>query len=140
MRNSCARSPIFGLLPWVLCIGLVSVLPGTAKAECVPNQTVVPACLSGTAVSPDYAGAVIQENGEPGLRQVVQGDIVAGWTVDEIGPGYVALKRGTRTARLEMPQREPANVELVQRGADDPPRAARRGPVNILHPVTRERD
>src|SRR6266403_1993998 len=100
MRNCCTYSQIFGFLAWVLCIGAISMLPGTAKAECVPNQTIVPACLSGTAISPGYAGAVIQEDGQSGLRQMMQGDIVAGWTVDEIGPGYVTLKRGTRTARL----------------------------------------
>jgi hypothetical protein len=116
------------------------MLPTIAKADCVPNQTVVPACLSGTAVSPGYAGAVIKEDGQSGLRQVVQGDIVAGWTVDEIGPGYVALKRGARTARLELPQDQSANVELTQPGAEDTPRTAGSGPVNDPRSAGRERD
>jgi len=136
MCNSGSHSKI----SWFLYVAAVSVLSGAVKADCVRNQTVVPACLSGTVVSDGYAGAVIQEDGQSGLRQVMQGDIVAGWTVDEIGPGYVALKRGTRTARLELPQSQSANVELVQQGADDPPRPARHGPVNNRRSAAREHD
>jgi len=136
MCNSGSHSKI----SWFLYVAAVSVLSGAVKANCVRNQTVVPACLSGTAVSDGYAGAVIQEDGESGLRQVMQGDIVACLTVDEIGPGYVALKRGTRTTRLELPQSQSANVEPVQPGADDTPRAVRRGPVGNPRSAARERD
>jgi len=48
---------------------------------------------------------------------VLKGDIVAGWTIEEIGAGYVELKRGTRTTRLEMPQSGAGNVEEVQADA-----------------------
>ena len=112
---------------YILCIGAFSLLANFAKADCVPNQSEVAACLSGTAVSGDYAGAVIQENGQPGLRQIMQGDIVAGWTVEEIGAGYVELKRGTRTTRLEMPQSGASNVEEVQADEAAPPPAVKPG-------------
>jgi hypothetical protein len=114
MHDRRHNSEILRFLPWILSIGLLCGFSSTAEADCVPNQSEVPACLSGTAVSGDYAGAVIQEDGQPGLRQVVQGDIVAGWTVEEIGAGYVELKRGTRTARLELPRPDAGNVEEVQ--------------------------
>jgi hypothetical protein len=108
----------------VFWIGLFSLLANFAKAECVANQSEVAACLSGTAVSDDYAGAVIQEAGQPGLRQVIRGDVVAGWTVEEIGAGYVELKRGTHTTRLELPQSGATNVEEVQADAGQAEEAA----------------
>src|ERR1700739_3387841 len=114
MRTDCNISEIRQFLIWILYTGLFWTIPVIAQAECVPNQNEVPACLSGTAVSSDYAGAVIQENGEPGLRQVTAGGGGAGWKVEEIGAGYVVLKRGARTARLELPQGSPTNVEEVQ--------------------------
>jgi len=43
-------------------------------------------------------------------------------------------------ARLELPQSQSANVELVQQGADDPPRPARHGPVNNRRSAAREHD
>jgi hypothetical protein len=102
----------------ILCVGVFSLLGNFARADCVANQSEVPACLSGTAISDDYAGAVIREDGQPGLRQVRRGDVVAGWTIEEIGAGYVELKRGTRTTRLEMPQSDASNVQEVQRDDD----------------------
>jgi hypothetical protein len=128
MSSICNKSVTLKSVLCVLCIGGFSLLTNFAKADCVVNQSEVAACLSGTAVAGDYAGAVIREDGQPGLRQVMQGDIVAGWTVEEIGAGYVELKRGTRTTRLEMPQSGASNVEEVQ--ADDavpPPSAAKPG-------------
>ncbi len=126
-------------MAWILSIPLFLGLSLAAQAECVPNQTEVPACLSGTAVAPDYAGAVIQENGLSGLRQVMQGDIVAGWTVSEIGAGYVELKRGGRTTRLEMPQSDANNVEEVQAQAEDaeaPSPVQKHGPAARHSPVS----
>lgn len=126
-------------MTWVLSIPLFFGLSFAAQAECIPNQTEVPACLSGTAVAPDYAGAVIQENGQAGLRQVMQGDIVAGWTVGEIGAGYVELKRGGRTARLEMPRSDASNVEEVQAQAEDaeaPSPVQKHGPAAWHSPVS----
>jgi hypothetical protein len=114
MRTDCNISEIQRFLIWILYTGLLWTVPAIAQADCVQNQNEVPACLSGTAVAGDYAGAIIQENGEPGLHQVMAGDIVAGWKVEEIGAGYVVLKRGARTARLELPQGSPTNVEEVQ--------------------------
>lgn len=108
MRSICNNSVTFGLISCLLWAGAFS---GIAKADCVRNQSEVPACLSGTAVAGDYAGAVIQEDGQPGQRQIMQGDIVAGWKVEAIGAGYVELKRGMNTARLELPQGQSANVE-----------------------------
>jgi hypothetical protein len=137
MRNNCNNSAIFKVLIWILSIGAVPAFASNAKADCVPNQSEVPACLSGTAVAPDYSGAVIQENGQAGLRQIMQGDIVAGWTVEEIGAGYVDLKRGTQTARLELPQTQPENVETVEPAADDVPRAVKRGPVRHTRSLAR---
>jgi len=124
----CNKSVTFRSMFCIFCIGVFSLLANFAKADCVANQSEVPACLSGTVVSDDYAGAVIREDGQPGLRKIMQGDIVAGWTVEEIGAGYVALKRGTRTTRLELPQSGAGNVEEVQ--ADDaapPPPAVKPG-------------
>jgi len=103
MRDRCNNSDIYRLSILILYIGLFSMFTRAAKAECVPNQSEVPVCLSGTAVSSDYSGAVIQEDGQPGLRQVLPGDTVDNWTVGEIGPRYVVLQRGTRTVRLELP-------------------------------------
>ena len=114
MVSICNKSVTFRVFSWILCIGTFSLLANFAKAECVRNQSEVAACLSGTAVSADYAGAVIQEDGQPGLREVTKGDIVAGWSVEEIGAGYVELKRGTRTTRLEMQRSDASNVEEVQ--------------------------
>jgi hypothetical protein len=114
MISICNKSVTLRSTLCILCIGVFSCSTNFAKAACVANQSEVAACLSGTAVAGDYAGAVIQEDGQPGLRQVIQGDIVAGWKVDEIGAGYVELKRGTRTTRLEMPQPGASNVEEVQ--------------------------
>src|ERR1700753_641508 len=82
------NSEIFGLLFWILAIFAFSIFANPANADCISSQSEVPACLSGTAIAPGYSGAVIQENGQTGLRQVMQGDIVAGWTVEEIGAGY----------------------------------------------------
>jgi hypothetical protein len=103
MRDSRDNSDIYKLSIWILYIGLFSIFAQAASAECVPNQSEVPVCLSGTAVSSDYSGAVIQENGQPGLRQILPGDTIDSWTVGEIGPRYVVLQRGTRTVRLELP-------------------------------------
>ena len=114
MRSICNNLVTSGLIACLLSAGALS---GVARADCVRNQSEVAACLSGTAVSGDYAGAVIQEDGQPGLRHVLKGDIVAGWTIEEIGAGYVELKRGTRTTRLEMPQSGAGNVEEVQADA-----------------------
>ena len=128
MSSICNKSVTFRSILYILCVAAFSLPANFAKADCVPNQSEVPACLSGTAVAGDYAGAVIQEDGQPGLRQVMQGDIVAGWTVEEIGAGYVELKRGTRTTRLELPQSDASNVQEVQ--ADDaaqPPPAVKPG-------------
>jgi hypothetical protein len=125
MSGICGKSAISRLISYILCVGAFLLLANFAEADCVPNQSEVPACLSGTAVSGDYAGAVIQEDGYPGLRQVMQGDIVAGWTVEEIGAGYVELRRGTRTARLELPQSDTSNVEELQADGDAPPPATK---------------
>ena len=120
ISSICNKFVTIRSISYILYIGAFSLLANFAKADCVPNQSEVAACLSGTAVSGDYAGAVIQESGQPGLRKVMQGDIVAGWTVEEIGAGYVELKRGTRTARLELPQSGASNVEEVQADNADP--------------------
>ena len=135
MISICNKSVTLGMLSYIFCIGGFSLFARFANADCVANQTEVPACLSGTAVSGDYAGAVIQEDGQPGLRQVMQGDIVAGWTVDEIGAGYVELKRGTRTTRLELPQSGNSNVEEVQADAATPPPPAAKPGRPIRHSV-----
>jgi hypothetical protein len=132
MSSICNKSVIFRS---ILCIGAFSLLTNFAKAECVRNQSEVAACLSGTAVSGDYAGAVIQEDGQAGQRQVMRGDIVAGWTVEEIGAGYVELKRGTRTTRLEIPQSGASNVEEVQADNAAPPPAAAKPGRPIRHSV-----
>jgi hypothetical protein len=132
MGSICNNFVTSGLISGILCAAIFS---GAAKADCVKTQSDVPACLSGTAVAGDYAGAVIQEDGQPGLRQIITGDIVAGWKVEEIGAGYVELKRGANTTRLEMPHSQSANVEEVQqqadndrRNADRPPHVKRPGP------------
>lgn len=133
MHSICNNSVTSGFICGILSAALFS---GAARADCVRNQSEVPACLSGTAVAGDYAGAVIQEDGQPGLRQIMRGDIVAGWKVDEIGAGYVELKRGVNTARLELPQSQSGNVEEVQPQGDTegqpvedkPPHARRPGP------------
>jgi hypothetical protein len=137
MRDTRNNSEIFRVLFWILGIAAFSIFATEASADCAPNQSEVPACLSGTAVAPDYSGAVIQEEGTPGLRQIMQGDIVAGWTVEEIGTGYVDLKRGARTARLELPQTPPADVETAEPAADDIPRAVKRGPVRHARSLAR---
>jgi hypothetical protein len=136
MNDTRNNSEIFRVLIWVLGIGAFVAFAGDVKADCVPNQTEVPACLSGTAVAPDYSGAVIQEDGQPGLRQIMQGDIVAGWKVEEIGAGYVELKRGARTARLELPQTTPENVQSVEAAADDEPHV-KQGPVKHTRSLAR---
>ena len=121
MRDSRRNFSISRFLIWLLCIGLPSTLADHTRAECVPNQSDVPVCLSGTAVAPDYSGAVIQETGQPGLRQVLPGDTVDNWTVGEIGPRYVVLKHGTRTVRLELPQSPEASDEMPPPPSVDPP-------------------
>jgi hypothetical protein len=127
MNSICNKSATFRSISRVLCVSALSLLANFARADCVVNQSDVPACLSGTAVAGDYAGAVIREDGQPGLRQVMQGDIVDGWTVEEIGAGYVALKRGARTARLELPQSDASNVQEVQADDGAPPPAVKPG-------------
>jgi len=131
MRDSCNNSVIFRFLIWILPIGLLSLFAHEAKAECTPNQNEIPACLSGTAIAPDYSGAVIQETGQAGLRQVLPGDTVDNWTIDEIGPRYVVLKHGTRTVRLELPQTAGASAEAVPQTVADTPSAGviKHGPV-----------
>jgi len=121
MRDNCNNSVISGFLIWSLCIGLFSVFPHSARADCVPSQSEVPICLSGTAISSDYSGAVIQENGQPGLRQVLPGDTIDNWTVGEIGPRYVVLQRGTRTVRLELPDGPDTSGEPTAPPADEEP-------------------
>jgi hypothetical protein len=137
INDSCNNSEILRPLIWILAIFGFSIIAKPANADCISSQSEVPACLSGTAIAPGYSGAVIQENGEPGLRQVMQGDIVAGWTVEEIGAGYVELKRGTRTARLELPQSPTANAEAVQPATDDALRAVKRGPMKHTRSLAR---
>jgi hypothetical protein len=127
MTGICNKFVTVRAISYILYVGAFSLLANFAKADCVANQSEVAACLSGTAVTDDYAGAVIQEDGQPGLRQVMQGDIVAGWTVEEIGAGYVELKRGSRTTRLELPQPGPGNVEEVQAEDTALPPAAKPG-------------
>jgi hypothetical protein len=139
MRDSCNNSDIFRFLIWILPIGLFSMLANEARAECAPNQNEIPVCLSGTAIAPDYSGAVIQENGQAGLRQVLPGDMVDNWTIDEIGPRYVVLKHGTRTVRLELPQTAGASDEAVpQTVADTPPAGVvKHGPVKHTRSLAR---
>jgi hypothetical protein len=134
MRDKRNNSDIHKLSIWILYIGFFSMLTHAAKAECVPNQSEVPVCLSGTAVSPDYSGAVIQENGQPGLRQVLPGDIVDSWTVGEIGPRYVVLQRGTRTVRLELPDTPDTSSETAS--APPPDEAPEKRPIKhgLKHP------
>jgi hypothetical protein len=131
----CNKSVTFRLFSCILCAGTFSLLANFAKADCVRSQSDVAACLSGTAVAGDYAGAVVQEDGQSGMRQVMKGDIVAGWTVEEIGAGYVELKRGTRTTRLEMPQTGASNVEEVQADDASPPPPAVTSGRPIRHSV-----
>jgi hypothetical protein len=137
MRDTCNNFKISRFPIWVLCIGVSLSAAHGVKADCVPNQSEVPACLSGTAISPDYSGAVIQENGQPGLRQIVPGDMVDAWTVDKIGTRYVVLKRGTQTVRLELPQALGASEEAPP--PDDPPtaRMIKRGPVRHTRSLAR---
>jgi hypothetical protein len=141
MRDSHNNSIITKFLTPIFCILLFPMLANGAKADCVPNQSEVPVCLSGTALAPGYSGAVIQEDGEPGLRQILPGDMVDGWTVDEIGTRYVVLKRGPRTVRLELPDTPPVNVETVEAPepvAETPSAAAiRRGPVRHTRSLAR---
>lgn len=135
MRSICNKSVTLAFIAGIL---FICGVPGPAYADCVKNQSDVPACLSGTAVAGDYAGAVIQEDGQPGLRQIMTGDIVAGWKVEEIGAGYVELKRGANTARLELPQSQSANVEEVQQQqADDGPRRDDDRPPHVKRPGPR---
>jgi hypothetical protein len=118
MRDGCNNSDILISLIWILSIGLFPILADEARAECMPNQNEIPVCLSGTAIAPDYSGAVIQETGQAGLRQVLPGDMVDNWTVDEIGARYVVLKHGTRTVRLELPR---TAETIPQQVAETPP-------------------
>jgi hypothetical protein len=139
MRDSFNNSDTFRILIWILSIGLFSMLADTAAAECMPNQNEIPVCLSGTAIAPDYSGAVIQETGQAGLRQILPGDMVDNWTVDEIGARYVVLKHGTRTVRLELPQTATVSDEAApQAVAETPPAGAiKQGPVKHTRSLAR---
>ena len=138
MRDSCNNSVILLFLTPIFSILLFSLLANHASAECVPNQSEVPVCLSGTALAPGYSGAVIQEGGQPGLRQVLPGDMVDSWTVDEIGTRYVVLKRGPQTVRLELPDTPPASDDAQAPVAETPvPAAIKRGPVRHTRSLAR---
>jgi len=117
-----------------LTAGLLAMLATDARAECTPNQSEVPVCLSGTVIAPGYAGAVIQETGQAGLRQILPGDMVDNWTVEKIGARYVVLTYGARTVRVELPH--PAAANTVAQAVDDTPtsEAAIHGPAE--HPLS----
>jgi hypothetical protein len=131
------NSDIVKSLFWILSIGLFPMFAADANAECTPNQSEIPVCLSGTAVAPDYSGAIIQETGQAGLRQVLPGDMVDNWTVDEIGARYVVLKHGTRTVRLELPQSAETDSAAQPVADVQPPGVVKQGPVKHTRSLAR---
>jgi len=132
--NPQKHSPHY-LLIGFLYIFTFSIFVRPAFAECVPNQSEVPVCLSGTAISQDYSGALIEETGRPGTRPILPGDAVDDWTVGEIGAGYVVLKHGLRTVRLEMPH-DVASTPEVEPDAE-PSAMVKKGPVRHTRSLAR---
>jgi hypothetical protein len=85
-------------------------------------------CLSGTAISPGYTAALVEEAGKPGLHAVRAGDTIDDWKVREIEPRYVVLARGDQAVRLDLAGSS-ADVPRAAAPPPAPPAGIRKGPV-----------
>lgn len=135
MHDNVQRVMLNSLLHGIIYIFIFSLFIPRSIAACTPNQSEIPVCLSGTAVSQDYSGALIEETGRPGERPILPGDAVADWTVDEIGAGYIVLKHGLRTIRLEMPHDVSSTPEPEPDA--EPSAMVKKGPVRHTRSLAR---
>jgi hypothetical protein len=106
---------LFWLLACAACTGLV---PHLALASCVRPATAPPICVVGTITAKSNSAALVETPGVTGSDWLHAGDTTAGWTIAEIGAGYVLVK----TAATPV-----AETHVTERAA------ARRGPLINSH-------
>jgi hypothetical protein len=102
----------------------------SAQAECHPAGLPIPICLSGTAIAPGYAGALVGEEGKSGLLRVNQGDMIDDWSVQEIGARYIVMEKAGQTVRLDI---DDAGHDEFVRAQQSPEHAAPRPKGPMMH-------
>ncbi|GGF21191.1 hypothetical protein GCM10011611_29100 [Aliidongia dinghuensis] len=97
------RSGGWGLVIALAGLGLAKSEPAVAAADaCSPLENGPPFCLLGTELAPDLRWAFVQEPGVVGLARLSTGDVLDGWTVAEVGRGWVRLGHDERMVRLSL--------------------------------------
>lgn len=102
-----------------------------ADADCAQPASAPPVCLSGTITAKAHDSALVEATGVPGSEWLHAGDAVNGWTIVEIGSGYIVIERKGQRARLE-PAGQAGIVDVADRSparAAAVPAALKRGPM-----------
>lgn len=90
------------ILPSLLASCACAVLaPHLALASCVRPATAPPLCVVGTITAKGNSAALVETQGVAGSDWLHAGDATGGWTIVEIGAGYVLVKNKDRSVRLE---------------------------------------
>ncbi len=68
-------------------------------AEAVPPE---PMTLLATVLAEGQQIAIIQSQRDNKTQKLAVGEAIAGWTLAEVGPGFVTLQRGNDVRRLDL--------------------------------------
>lgn len=92
---------VTALATLLACAACVVLVPHVVLASCVRPATAPPICIDGTITAKANSAALVETPGVSGSEWLHIGDTTGGWTIGEIGAGYVLVKNKDRAVRLE---------------------------------------
>jgi hypothetical protein len=124
----------------ILAIGAYALFaPHAALASCTRPPAAPPLCIVGTITAKNNSSVLVETPGVTGSDWLHAGETERGWTIAEIGAGYVLVKNGDRTVRLEPASETGVEVAapVVPLAVADrsPSRGPRKGPLRNPNPL-----
>lgn len=108
--------------------------PAAPAAEASPVAVAneeSPADLTGIVSGPDLAYAILTSRKTKEVHHLRKGEAIDDWSVQEIGPRHVVLRRGPGSLRLELFEEKEPDAASGSRDANGGDNRLRRPPQNV---------